>query len=363
MNYSYRFPVVKGIQANNRYYIAMVPLKMLPRLFHDDIEFVLPEYRAQRRLNENRIPEIKKYILMNRESYVFSALAASIDGEHRYIPSDNDEIGILEVSMDAKFLINDGQHRKAAILAAIEEDATIGEETIAVVFYEDKGLKRSQQMFTDLNKHAVKTSNSLAELYDSRDALAVITRKVISENAFLNEYVDKERDILGKFSSALFTLNTFYNANKRILKRGKCDEYFGDFLAKYWGAVEKNMIPWKEMTQKEISKRDLRELYIASQAVVIQAFGKVGEYYFNHPEVNFENKLEKLKQINWKRSSEIWKLRVIRSNGRMINNEKAILLTANVIKQTIGIPLKHEEMLEENKFKASIVVIDEQRLE
>lgn len=33
----------------------------------------------------------------------------------------NDETGILVVSLDAKFLINDGQHRKAAIMAAIED--------------------------------------------------------------------------------------------------------------------------------------------------------------------------------------------------------------------------------------------------
>jgi len=80
MNFCYRFPVVRGIQAGKTYYIAMVPLKMLGRLFASDEEYVLPEYRAQRRLNEARIPEIKKYILDNPDSYVFSALAASIDG-------------------------------------------------------------------------------------------------------------------------------------------------------------------------------------------------------------------------------------------------------------------------------------------
>lgn len=359
MNYSYRFPVVRGIQAKSTYYIAMVPLKMLSKLFQDDTDFVLPEYRAQRRLNESRIPEIKNYILRNRGTYVFSALAASIDGEHKYMPSDNEDVGILEVSMDANFLINDGQHRKAAILAAISEDSTIGEETISVVFYTDKGLKRSQQMFTDLNKHAVKTSNSIAELYDSRDLLAVVTRKTISENKFLDEFVDKERDILGKFSSALFTLNTFYNANKRILKRGNCDEKFENFLLKYWNAVEENMVPWQDMVSREISKKDLRELYIASQAVVIQALGKVGAYYYGNPDEDFEKALVKLKTINWKRSADVWKLRVIRSNGRMINNEKAISLTANVIKQVIGIPLTNDEKYEEEKFQKSIVVMDE----
>ena len=358
MNYNYQFPVVKGIQAGRDYYIAMVPLKMLSKLFPNDNEYVLPEYRAQRRLNESRIPEIKRYILENRDTYVFSAIAASIDGKHRFIEGNSDDIGILEVSMDAKFLINDGQHRKAAILAAIEENETIGDETISVVFYTDAGLERSQQMFTDLNKHAVKTSNSISELYDSRDLLAVVTRKVISNIYFYDEYVDKERDILGKFSSALFTLNTFYTANKRILKRHSCDEEFEQFLLQFWNILQQNMEPWNNLVSKEISKRDLRELYIASQAVVIQAFGKIGAYYFEHPEANMQEEMKKIKQINWKRNADEWKLRVIRSNGRMINNENAITLTSIVIKKTIGIPLSDEELLEEKTFQESVIVIE-----
>lgn len=72
MEYVYRFPVVRGIQAESEYYIAMVPLKMLAKLFPvEDEEFVLPEYRAQRKLNEARIPVISRYILENRDSYVF----------------------------------------------------------------------------------------------------------------------------------------------------------------------------------------------------------------------------------------------------------------------------------------------------
>ena len=43
-------------------------------------------------------------------------------------------MGVLEVSLDARFLMNDGQHRKAAIVAALEEDESIGDETISVVF-------------------------------------------------------------------------------------------------------------------------------------------------------------------------------------------------------------------------------------
>lgn len=42
MNFSYQFPAVKGLQAGREYYIAMVPLKLLSRLFPTD-EDVLPE--------------------------------------------------------------------------------------------------------------------------------------------------------------------------------------------------------------------------------------------------------------------------------------------------------------------------------
>ena len=64
--------------------------------------------------------------------------------------------------MGARFLINDGQHRKAAIEAALKEDQALAQETISIVFFKDDGLKRSQQMFADLNKHAVKSTTSLS---------------------------------------------------------------------------------------------------------------------------------------------------------------------------------------------------------
>lgn len=354
MNFCYRFPVVKGIQAGKPYFIAMVPLKMLDKLFPSDDEYILPEYRAQRKLNEARIPEICKYILDNRDSYVFSALAASIDGAFSFVPVGDGDTGILEVDMDAKFLINDGQHRKAAILSALEMDPEIGNETISVVFYEDTGLARSQQMFTDLNKHAVKTSNSISELYDSRDQLAVVTRNVIDKIPFLHQFVDKERDNLGKFSSALFTLNTFYTSNKKILRRGVCDEVFADFLKQYWSTITKNMTPWKELRNKELSKKELREQYIATQAVVIQAFGRVGAFLIDNPTYSIEEHVPAVSTINWKRNADKWRYRVIRSNGRMINNADAILLTANVIKEHMNLPLSEDEQAAEDLFLKSI---------
>ena len=60
MDFVYRFPVVKGVQATREYYIAMIPLKMISKLFPQEDEYILPEYRAQRKLNAARIPVISK---------------------------------------------------------------------------------------------------------------------------------------------------------------------------------------------------------------------------------------------------------------------------------------------------------------
>ena len=350
MDFVYRFPVVKGVQATREYYITMIPLKMIPKLFPQEDEYVLPEHRAQRKLNAARIPVISKYILENRETYVFSALAASIDGKFRFCPSEHPDVGVLEISMDAKLLINDGQHRKAAILEAISEDESLLDETISVVFFEDQGLARSQQMFTDLNKHAVKTSNSIAELYDSRDQLAVVTRTVISKIMFLNAYTDKEKDILGKYSSNLFTLSTFYNANKRIIRSVPITDEVETFLLRYWDCVCRNILPWKDLYSREISKVDLRENYIVTQAVIIQVLGRLGNYFFENKHSDFEFYIKKLQQINWKRDCQDWKLRTIRANGRMINNEEAITLTCNVLKFHLGLPLDEFEQRKESSF-------------
>ena len=349
MEFNYSFPAVKGIQANREYYISMVPLKLLSKLFPGDDDIVAPEHRAQRKINETRIPEIKKYILENRETYVFSALSASIDGKFSFVASENENMGTLLVDMSSVFLINDGQHRKAAIEAAMLEDETLGNETISIVFFSDMGLSRSQQMFTDLNKHAVKTSNSLSTLYDSRDAVAVATKEVISAVPFFKRFTDKERDILGKNSSNLFTLNMIYKANLKIVHNDNCDDSATRFLIDYWQNVAENINEWQEVMNRTFTKKDLRENYIIALAITLTALGKLGKYFYENPNVNMAASLNKLRQIDWSRSNEDWLGRMIREDGKVMNSEEAITLTCAKIKQLIGVPLSKDELAKESQ--------------
>ena len=341
----YQFPAVKGIQAGKVYYICMVPLGLLGKIFSTDNNDVAPEHRAQRKLNELRIPEIRDYILENRESYVFSALAASVDGNMSFKTSGVDaNTGLLEIDMDASFLINDGQHRKAAIEAAIAEDETLKNETISIVIYQDQGLLASQQMFTDLNKHAITTSKSLNTLYESKDRVAIITKNVVNSIDFLRKYTDKEKDNLSKFSSNIFTLNTFYTANKRIVKIIGDDDNAEKLIFNFWNSVVINMREWNEMDKGELSKKSLREDYITTQGLIILALGRMCEFFCQHPEIDIELALTGLKAIDWLRNNEeCWMNRAIKPNGKINRNEQGIFLTYIQIKRLLFLPLSGEE--------------------
>lgn len=349
--FSYKFPAVRGVQAGREYYVSMVPLKVLSKLFITDSENVSPEFRAQRRLNEQRIPEISNYILNNRSDYVFSALSASIDGKFGFQPYESDgDIGVLEIDMNTTFLINDGQHRKAAIEEALKEDETLGNETISVVFFEDKGLERSQQMFTDLNKHAVKTSNSISTLYDSRDELSMVTKKIIDEIPLFRLYTDKEKDNLGKYSSKLFTINNIKKANKRIIKHNSVTEDDRKFIAKYWTTLINNITEWQEFLRKDISKIDLKQNYILCLNVTILAFGQLGSFFYDNPNMDMNKSLKNLRKADWSRSNlDCWGGRVLGDFGKVLSNETAVCLICNKIKQFIGIPLSPQEESKEQK--------------
>ncbi len=345
----YQFPAVKGNQAGKEYYICMVPLGLLSKIFISSNEEVAPEHRAQRKLNELRIPEIKDYILNNRDSYVFSALAASIDGDANFVPiNEGAQVGVLEVDMDASFLINDGQHRKAAIDAALAEDETLRNETISVVMYKDQGLQRSQQMFTDLNKHAVTTSKSLNTLYESKDPNALITKNIINEINFLRKYTDKEKDNLSKFSSNIFTLNTFYTAHKRITKIIGTSQEAEATIKNFWYHVVANMREWNEMDSGELSKKSLREDYITTQGLIILAFGRLCEFFCVNSSIDVKESLKGLKKIDWLRNNESsWMNRAIKPNGKINRNEQGIFLTYIEIKRLLGLPISNDEMKKE----------------
>ncbi|CAA7615163.1 DNA sulfur modification protein DndB [Magnetospirillum sp. SS-4] len=355
--FEYVFPAIRGVQARREYYVSMCPLRLLPKVFLFNEAEMVPELRAQRQLNKARLPEMARYINDNPDDYVFSAITASIDAEVKFEPlgssGDASSIGILKVPMNARFVINDGQHRRAAIEMAIREKPAIADESIAVVFFLDLGLERCQQMFADLNRHALRPSRSLGVLYDHRDDKAKLAKLVVARSPVFRDVVEMEKTNLSPRSRRLFTLSAIYMATAALLTNVDLEgaEVRAKLAADYWEEVAKHMKEWEMVRQGMISAGEVREDFIHSHAVVLQALGRMGNCLMHlHPD-DWQSRLKVLETIDWHRkNSTLWEGRAL-IGGRVSKAEQNVILTTNAIKQHLSLPLSPEEQRLEDGFR------------
>lgn len=352
--FAYSFPAIRGIQAGREYYVAMCPMKVIPKIFQFNEGSLPPEIRSQRTLNEARVPEIARYMLQNTESYVFSALTASIDADTHFdsLDSEHGDNGILFVSMNGDFLINDGQHRRAAIEQALREDPDLGDETIAVVFFIDRGVKQAQQMFTDLNKHAVQPSPSLNVLYDHRDPKARVIREVVLKSSFYNDLVEMERSNLVARSRKLFTLSALHSATSALLTdlgKQTVEEYI-EVATEFWSCLAQHLKEWQLVYEGVVLASEVRQNYLHTHGVMLQALGKTGNALIQQRPDDWQKDLAKLQLVDWSRNSSIWEGRAI-VMGRVKASRENIILTSNHIKSTLGLSLSRKEQEAENTFR------------
>jgi DNA sulfur modification protein DndB len=316
----FELPAVKGIQAGRPYYTVMCPLNMVARFFTYTDSSLSPDMRAQRVLNKQRIPEMKDYILQNRDSYVFSSLTASVDGDITFEPiKKSSYVGQLRIPVSARIIINDGQHRRAAIEAALEENSDLRHEDISLVLYYDLGLQRSQQMFTDLNRYAIRPTKSLNILYDNRDAFSVIIKDCIIQIPIFSNSVECEKSSISNRSKDLFTLSGIFHASKLLLRNMNISDHeAGAAIVSFWNAVADNMKEWQRAKRREISPEEFRQTYICGHAITLKAIGEIGNKLISviSEQSQWKNKLQFLQNINWnKESTELQGLVMI--NGRI----------------------------------------------
>lgn len=347
MSYRLQMPAVRGVQCGREYYTIIVPFSLLPKLFYYNEELVPLELRSQRELNERRVPEIARYILHN-DDWVFSSLTATVDGDLDFVPSSKElpDVGLLKVDMNANFFINDGQHRRAGIIEAMQQNPLLKHETISVVIFHYESVERSNQMFADLNRYAQKPTKSLNVLYDSRDPLSQATGEMLQRISLFQHYTDKDRVSLAARSPKLFTLASLYEANRYMLKitRRKLQDFTeddGEKIISFWQVVIAHMPLWQAVANGDLKPWELREDYVCSHSVVIQALGIVGSYLVNDEDSILA--LGHLQEIDWRRINREWKGILIAGSGRVVNSKPVAQLTSILLRQKLGMAVSPAE--------------------
>ncbi len=354
--FGYTFPAIKGIQSGKEYYTSMIPLKLVPKLFSYNEEDVPDIMRSQRILNVSRIGEIAKYITQNKTSYVLSSLTVAINSEIEFEIIENPQykgmMGLIHIPLEAQFILNDGQHRRAGISEALKENPELGEETISVVFFQDLDLKNSQQMFVDLSKQASKQSKSIRILNDHTDKEAMITKNIILELDFFRKLTEMEKTTLAKRSKKLFTLSAIHGAIQNLFKGfNNIDDKKKIEVGKvFWSELYNQFEDWQKVFNSEIIASTIRINSLHSHGIILSALGRLGNSIINFENDNWKSQIKNLKNIDWNKTNINWNGRAL-INGRASKSDICIALTTNYIKQELNLPLNKKEQIKENKFK------------
>ena len=360
-SYEYVFTALRGRQAGREYYVAMCPMKLVPKIFLFLEEEIPAELRSQRTLNKSRIPEIANYIINNQTNYIFSSITASVDGEVRFEQislngEKIEDVGKLRITMDSRFIINDGQHRRAAIEQALAECPELGDETISVVFFIDVGLKNTQQMFADLNKHSVRPTRSIGILYDHRDPLSALARTLIEKVGVFRNLTEIEKTNISNRSTKLFTLSSIFQGTVSLLRKPQNSKEVSkkdvSLAISFWENVCSNMKDWQLAAEKSVSTHELRQDYIHSHALAMHAIGRLGASLLSTANKDYKKELKKLQKIDWARKNKaLWEGRAMIA-GKISKSHNSVILTTNHLKNTFRLKLTPEEKKVEQEYLA-----------
>ena len=348
-------PGIRGNQAGHDYYLVMCPLRHLARLFQFEDGGIQPELQAQRVLNKGRVPEIARYITDNSDSYVLPSIVGSIDRDVLFEPAPGKAgsagFGMLKLPISTRLLIHDGLHRRAGIESALRLKPELGDETISLVLYVDPGFQRSEQIFSDLKRHESRSSRSQEILYDSRDELALITKEVIKRVEVFEGMTEMARSKISNRSLKLFTFSGIYHATKILLSH-KPRTPFAEKLAsatEFWTEVASNIPDWSRAKRREISPAELRATYVHSHAIALSALAKAGRSLLEIERGKWRQRLAPLRKLDWSRSNKrLWEGRAMVA-GRLSKSNINTVLTGNVVKRQLRLPLTAEEQQAERE--------------
>ena len=346
------FPAMRGKIGQREYFATIISLSEIPHLFKfNDWAECTPELRAQRILNEPRVPEIAHYILDNEDGYLFSSITASYDASSglKFIPSpEREDVGKIEMELEhAQFIINDGQHRCAAIALALRENPAVGKEKISVLLFPMEDLHRLQQMFSDLNRFAHKTSKSLNVLYDHRDTLSALTIEVSEDVDVFRDMVDKESITIPIRSPKLFTLSTLYDAHREMfgssLDKKDSPEYKKAVqqAVDYWNELADIIPDWKKVKRGELQATQLRQEKLIAHAVVVRALGGLAKSLMEQRPDTWRQSLQSLKSVDWRKAkgdkvNPQWERACIVA-GSVVSNRQARAATLETLKSIVGL--------------------------
>lgn len=165
--------------------------------------------------------------------------------------------------------------------------------------------------------------------------------------------VDKEKISIPLRSPKLLTLSALYDANSELLGADIAKPSSIDFKEKvrraieYWTAVAKVIPDWQRVKNGDLQAPALRQEKINTHGVVLRALGGVGNALFLHYPHEWQERLQRLKEIDWRKSvggrvNPLWD-NVCIVAGSVVSNRQARVATLTMLKDRLDLPLSTQE--------------------
>lgn len=297
-------PALRGKMGNIEYFTITLPYSVVTRYLTTTDRSLPPKERENRKPTKSRYRVISDYITKNPDTYRFSSLTCTYgkDGTHAPVrwksiePSgDLSLIGVLTLDNRDPLIIVDGQHRFEGIKKALDEDASLIDDMISVVLFPYIDIRAAQQLFSDLNRNAKKTTKSLDILFDRRDVVNIVVQELVEKVSVFQDRVNLEDAGIPAQSKDMFTLAGIYQATEPMINAiseagllpeelaqkdsegnpiDNKDQYV-DFLAQVWEFIAVQFPEWGKVTGGELDIRDVRSKYLHWNSGIISAIGEV----------------------------------------------------------------------------------------
>ncbi len=387
---STHFPCVKGTMGDWTYYVTVMAVSDTVHYVRY-AEEVCPnkdlDLMIQREVSA-RSKQIVDYLQTQDQRFFGSLIVAAYDGKPKFLPISfadgallgelEGKIGILQFDGSEQYYAVDGQHRLAALKAAVEKAPLRYENdqvsVIVICHAKDaEGMARARRLFTTVNRYAKKTSPVTNIVMDEDDGVAVLTRRLIREEPFFAARVKvltQRPNRPPKLATGeamqvsdkpyLMAVGTFYKCNKALLpkslenafaKSQQIPEYETlekgyDAIYKRWKSLIKAIEPWNSLQEKTVLLDEYRTQdgghVLARPVGLVSLTRAIGEALDAKVSISVIAKaVAKHSQLNkspW--AGLLWNT----TSKKMLAAQERVNLAANVWRLLIGIQVDYSAL-------------------
>jgi DNA sulfur modification protein DndB len=332
------------------------------------------EFKKQRKLNISRITHEMVPYLTATPDHFYGAITAELerpgDPQNKLLFEPlvgHEAMGVLTLDGSEQIMALDGQHRLKSIELAMKTHPDLSRESIAVIIVPGKGYKKSQQLFTDLNRYAKQPSKTLNLLFEHREFFAVVAKDVASEARTFRDRVNLETNSLGQKAKQHITLGVLYECVLALLdghyqdnekEPTKIEEATRLITHIYDDVVAPTLPEFDNMLAGNTLPYDLRCKYIFGHSVGQQAIARAIRAARDEFGEKWQDVVRKsFAAVDWRLTNKQWEGAAVQG-GAIGSRRQNIEQTCTVLKLLLNIPVAAKEL---DSLKGAIQATDPNR--